>query len=116
MSKVIVSRKTPNGFLMEVNKQTVVINGYNSDDSLIIVKDKTVGITYDVDEAFFDKWVEQNKTHPLYTGGFVFKTKDERSARSQAKEKANLKTGLEQKTKAELDKVAGATEVKKDEE
>lgn len=115
MSNVIVSCKTPNGFIMEVNGVTQKINGFNSEYSILVYeKGAAIGITHDVNEDFWKAWLSKHKNHPLVTGGHVFISKSENSARSQAKEMKAEKTGMEQKTKAELEKVAGAGENPKD--
>lgn len=115
MSTVIICCKEPSGFIMEVQGKSVKINGYNSEDGFIMFeRGQKIGITHDVDESFFDAWLLAHKDHPLNTGGFVFKSKSEKSAKDEAKEKKDEKTGMEQKTEAELDKVAGATKNKGD--
>lgn len=119
MATVILGCKTPNGFTMELNGKAVKINGSASEDGIIIYeKGEAIGITHDVDKSFWDAWRTKFAKHPLVAGSkpynqpFVFEAKSEASLKAQAKEMKSVKTGLEQKTKAELDKVAGATENK----
>lgn len=111
MSTVIVSCKDGAGFDMEVNGVIVKINGYNSKSIMMIEHGEQIGVTYDVDEAFFDAWYAKHKDHPLCSGGFVFKSKTEKSAKDEAKEKRSVKTGTEQKTPQELEKVSGAVKL-----
>lgn len=112
MSTVIVCCKTPNGFTMEVDKKEIKIHGVNSKESIMMVQQgQAVGVTYDVPKDFWEKWLSIHKSHPLNTSGSVFVSESERSAKAQAKEEKDRKTGLEPKTKDELDKVAGATEL-----
>jgi len=115
MATVIIGCKTPNGFWMEHEGVKVKINGTQSEDGFIMVeKGVTVGITYDVDKSLWDAWRTKFANHPLVSGSepykepFVFEAKSESSAKAQAKETKSVKTGLEQKTPAELEKVAGA--------
>lgn len=109
MATVIIGCKTPNGFWMEHEGVKVKINGTQSEDGFIMVeKGLTVGITYDVDKSLWDAWRTKFASHPLCAEQFVFEAKSESSAKAQAKETKSLKTGLEQKTPAELEKVAGA--------
>ena len=113
MASVIVCCKTNAGFVMEVDGVSKTIHGYNSQDNLLrVVNGYEVGVTYDVDEGLFDKWVSIHKDHPLVSGGFVWKDKSEKEIKAKAKDLKEVKTGMEQKTKAELDKVAGAKENK----
>ena len=115
MATVIVSCKLPAGIIMEVNNVQKKINGYNSEDGMIVYeRGSAIGITYDIEESFFDSWAEANKGHPLISGDapFIWKTSSENNAKAQAKETKEVKTGLEQKTKDELEKTYGATEKK----
>lgn len=115
MSKVILACKVPNGFIMELNGVSAKINGSNTEDGFIIVeKGETIGLTYDVDKSLWGAWRSKFASHPLVAGSkpynqpFVYEVKSEASAKSQAKEMKEVKTGLEQKTPDELEKVAGA--------
>ncbi len=115
MSTVIIACKTPSGFTMELNGKEIKINGSNTEDGMIVFeRGEQIGITYDVPKDFWDAWRKKFADHPLNTGGFVFETKSEKSAKDQAKDEKGNKTGLEAKTKEELSKVAGATESKDD--
>lgn len=117
MSKVILACKVPNGFIMELNGVSAKINGSNTEDGFIIVeKGETVGLTYDVDKSLWDAWRTKFASHPLCTNQFVYEAKSEASAKAQAKEMKAVKTGLEQKTPDELEKVAGAKKDKSVEE
>lgn len=119
MATVIVSCKLPAGITLEVDGVQQKINGYNNEDSIIIYeKGQRIGVTYDVDESFFDKWVSQNKQHPLIANEapFIWKSKNESNAKAQAKDTKDEKTGLEQKTPSELEAVAGAKKDKLSEE
>ena len=109
MSKVILGCKTPNGFIMEVDGISKKINGSKTEDGLITFeRGETIGITYEVDKSLWDAWRSRYANHPLCAKGFVFEAKSESSLKAQAKEMKEVKTGLEQKTPEELEKVAGA--------
>ena len=53
MATVVVSCKTPNGFIMEVDGVTQTINGWNSKEALVVrLLDGTqAALTSDVDAA-----------------------------------------------------------------
>ena len=115
MATVILACKTPAGFIMEVNGVKLQINGYNSKENVIRYDNgQLIGITYDVPKDFWDAWRAKHVNHPLVAGSepykqpFVFEAKSEASVKAIAKETKEVKTGLEQKTVAELEKVAGA--------
>lgn len=109
MATVILGCKTPNGFIMEHNGVSVKINGTQSQDGIIMVeRGLTVGVTHDVPKELWDAWRTKFAKHPLCADQFVFEAKSESSAKAQAKEMKSVKTGLEQKTPQELEKVAGA--------
>lgn len=114
MATVILGCKTPSGFTMELDGRSHVINGAQNQDGGVIIVERghQIGITHEVDKSLWDAWRKKFANHPLVKNGFVFEAKSENSAKAQAKEMKEVKTGLEQKTKAELEKVAGAKESK----
>lgn len=114
MATVIIGCKTPNGFWMEHEGVKVKINGAKSEDGFVIVeKGVTIGITH-VEKSLWDAWRTKFASHPLVCGSkpynepFVYEDKSESNIKARAKETKEVKTGLEQKTPAELEKVAGA--------
>lgn len=109
MATVILASRLPNDLKMEVNGTVVKINGSQSQDGIVFFeRGETIGITNDVDKSFWDAWRTKYAKHPIVANGFIFESKSESSAKAQAKELKNEKSGLEQKTPAELEKVAGA--------
>jgi hypothetical protein len=92
MSYVTVGLKHPNGIIMKVGTTEVVLNGYNK--NVIHTQDPT-GYTEGVPEDLWNKWLEQNKNHPLHTGGFIFVDKSTNKVKAEAVEKKGVKTGTE---------------------
>jgi hypothetical protein len=90
MSKVTVGCKLPHGLVAKVGDKSVTFNGTNTTDLI-----GGHGITHDVDQAFWDAWLEQNKGLAFVRNGFVFADAKPASVTAQAKEKTNEKTGLE---------------------
>ena len=111
MSTVTVSCKTPNGFVMEVDGTRVNINGFNAKEHgqlLVIEGHEAVGLTHDVPEAFFKKWLEKFKDHPLHTNGLVFADVSVNKVKAETKERKGVKSGMEPIDPAKLP-VAGVT-------
>lgn len=52
-------------------------------------------LTPGVDADFFEKWMEQNKDSQVVREGLIFAHEKSSSARDEAKEKAELRSGLE---------------------
>lgn len=115
MAEVIIACKTSGGVTMELDGIKKVIHGFASEDNMIMFeKGEAIGITYGVDKSFWDAWRTKFANHPLLANGFIYEAKSEASAKSQAKEMKEVKTGLEQKTKKELESVSGTKELKND--
>lgn len=109
MATVILGCKHPTGFVMEVDGVSKVINGSMTEfGTIAFERGEQIGITSDVDQGLWNAWRTRFANHPLCAKGFVFEAKSESNLKAQAKEMKEVKTGLEQKTPAELEKVAGA--------
>lgn len=87
---VTVGCKLPNGLILELNGQTVEINGSTS--SRVIGGH---GITYDVDAEFFDAWMEAHADHAMVRNGFIFAHDKAADTKAEAAEKEDNATGLE---------------------
>lgn len=87
---VTVGCKLPNGLILELNGQTVEVNGSTS--SRVIGGH---GITYDVDAEFFDAWMEANEDRAMVRNGFIFAHDKAADTKAEAAEKENNATGLE---------------------
>lgn len=87
---VTVGCKLPNGLILELNGQTVEINGANS--SRLVGGH---GITYDVDAEFFDAWLEAYADRAMVRNGFIFAHDKAADTKAEAAEKENNATGLE---------------------
>lgn len=90
MVTVIVGCKLPHGLTIEIDGNSVTLNGINS--STII---GGYGLTYDVDKEFFDKYLELYADTELVKNGLIFAQEKLKEARTEAEEKAGLKNGLE---------------------
>ncbi len=53
------------------------------------------GLTTGVDEAFFDRWLANNKNFPPVKNGLIFKQSSEDKASDEALERSGEKTGME---------------------
>ena len=97
MATVVVSCKTPNGFIMEVDGVTQTINGWNSKEALVVIlKDGTkAALTSDVDANLWDKWRSIYKYHELVANGCVFAESTENTAKAATKERTGVKSGME---------------------
>ena len=87
---VTVGCKLPNGFVLEVGNQSVVLNGSNS--SALIGGH---GITHGVDAQLWQAWLEQHAERDMVKNGFVFAHEKSRDAKAEAQEKADNANGLE---------------------
>lgn len=93
---VVVGCKLPNGLLCELgarddeNYYSVRLNGAN--DSRI---EGGFGITPNVPEDFWNKWVKTHARLDFVKKGLVFVEGDLDSARDHAEERSGVKTGLE---------------------
>jgi len=52
-------------------------------------------LTPNVDKAFIERWLEQNKDHDVVRNNLIFVSKSRDSAMDQAKEQAGVRSGLE---------------------
>lgn len=52
-------------------------------------------LTPNVDKAKFEMWLEQNKDNPWVTNGLIFAHTNANSAKAEAREKGDIKTGFE---------------------
>lgn len=87
---IIVGCKLPHGLEIQLGGKTVLLNGNNSTDIV-----GGYGLTYDVDKAAFDQWLLDYKDFPAVQQGLIFAQTTDQKAKSQAKEQAAVKTGLE---------------------
>jgi hypothetical protein len=114
MALISVGCKLPQGLIMElgyeivpggVNKlpeyKRVVLAGANQHSVVTgslrspSPKDLRPGITNNVDEAFFDAWVEAHKATNIVRNGLVFKAKNAGEATAKAADIAQKPTGME---------------------
>lgn len=108
MATVMIACRLPAGVTMDIDGVKTKINGYNTQDSFIMVdRDQKVGLTV-VDKDDWDKWREIHKKREIFVNQHIYETKSESSAKAQAKELKGVKSGLDQKTTQELDKATGA--------
>lgn len=87
---VTVGCKLPNGLILELNGQTVEINGSTS--SRVIGGH---GITYDVDADFFNAWLEAYADRAMVRNGFIFAHDKAADTKAEAVDKEDNATGLE---------------------
>lgn len=119
---VTVACKLPHGLIMQLQEKTtqvqpvmggglrevdvwvpsnardpITLNGNAHPQNMAPKADIASGfaLTYDVPKDFWDEWVSQNKTLPAVKNGLVFAQPNARRAKDEAKEKTDLRTGLE---------------------
>lgn len=73
----------------------VVLNGWahKKEEAAACLIVNGFAVTHEVSKDFMDQWLEQNKEHSAVKAGLIFTAK--RGDHGQAKEKADVKSGLE---------------------
>lgn len=90
MPNITVGCKLPNGLILQLNDKTVSLNGF--------MKGRAIGgygLTEGVDEAFFNEWIKSHSDMLVVKNELIFKQKNLKEAKSQAKDTADKKSGLE---------------------
>lgn len=90
MATLTIGCKLPNGIILEMGDKKVTLAGANS--SVLIGGH---GITENVDQAFFEAWIAQNKDLQFVKAGHLFAHEKASNTAAQAKDRAGEKTGLE---------------------
>lgn len=81
--------------LAGANQSTLQLAAQNPGQTLVSGKHMRAGITENVDEAFFDKWVEDHRESHIVKNGLIFKMKNRREAEARGKDEEQKKTGFE---------------------
>jgi hypothetical protein len=89
MANITVACKLPNGLILDQDGKKVVLKGSRDRDAVA-----GFGLTQ-VDEGFWSTWTTAYKDFPPLKKGLVFAQAKEASAAAEAKEKKDVKTGLE---------------------
>ena len=89
MSTVTVGCKLPNGLIIELDEQRVVLNGANSSNLI-----GGFGLT-EVNKPLFDAWLEKHKDYEPVKQGLIFAQEKPANAQAEARDKAELKNGFE---------------------
>ena len=87
---VIVGCKLPHGLETQMGGVTVVLNGTNSTDIV-----GGYGLTYGVDKAAFEQWLIDYANFEPVKREMIFANATEKSAKAEAIEKSDEKSGLE---------------------
>ena len=87
---VVVGCKLPNGVVLEVGTQSIVLNGSN--DAKVIGGH---GITRGVPADFWAAWLEENGDRAMVKNGFIFAHDKAADTKAEAEEKANNATKQE---------------------
>lgn len=87
---VTVGCKLPNGLHLDLGDKRVTLNGANS--ARIV---GGYGITEGVDAAFFEAWKKTYADSPAVKNGLVFAHGKTGDVEAQAREQAEIRTGLE---------------------
>lgn len=103
MSTCTVGCKVPNGLILEIGERgtdtykQVVLRGQSAGNIV-----GGFGLTENVDENAFDRWLETNKALPWAKQGLVFKMRNTTEASARALDHSEQKTGLERLTPDKL--------------
>lgn len=89
MPNITVGCKLPHGLIIKTGGKAVTLNGANS--ARIV---GGYGLTQ-VDKDFFEAWKKEFAQFPPLKHGLIFAQEKPASADSQAKEQADIRTGLE---------------------
>lgn len=81
----------------DVGAEPVHIKGWShpQDKAPAIQLVNGFALTPNVDKAFFEKWMSQNKDHHVVKSGLIFAQSKGTEAAAEAKDKKTLKSGLE---------------------
>lgn len=77
--------------------EEVVVRGYSQPNSAVpqVATEGAFMLTHGVSRSFWEDWVEQNRDHPYLENGLLFAADSKNYARDKAKEREELKSGLE---------------------
>lgn len=89
MANITVACKLPNGVVLNQGETKVLLKGARDRDAIA-----GFGLT-EVDEGFWSTWSTAHKDFPPLKKGFIFAQQKASSAAAEAKEKADVKTGME---------------------
>lgn len=90
MTTVTVGCKLPHGLIIEVEGKRVKLHGANT--SRVV---GGYGLTPGVDKDFFDAWLKLSATSVVVKRGLIFAQDNPGKAEGQAKEQAEIRSGLE---------------------
>lgn len=88
-SFVTVACKLPHGLQLQVGDKKLIARGANAPDAIA-----GFGLTA-MPEDFWNAWEAEHKTFEPFVKGLIFAQPKNGDARAEAKEKEDLKTGLE---------------------
>lgn len=92
-----VACKLPHGLHLDLEGKRITLNGTMKSGRLnkfFMAPDDCVGLTQ-VPVDFWEAWAEKNRELPQLKKGFIFANSKKKEVLSEAKEKSDLKTGLE---------------------
>lgn len=89
MPTITVACKLPNGLVLNLGDTKVVLKGARDREAVA-----GFGLT-EVDEGFWSTWTTQHKDFVPLKKGMIFAQPKAASAAAEAKEKKDIKTGLE---------------------
>jgi hypothetical protein len=90
MPKIAVGCKLPNGLHLDHGGKRVTLKGAN--DSVVVGGH---GITEEVDQDFFDAWMQAHQDFQPVKQSLIFAHAKRANVEAEAKEKANNKSGFE---------------------
>jgi hypothetical protein len=81
--------------LAGANQKTMRLARENPGVAMVSHPQMRVGVTENVDEAFFDKWVADHAQSNIVRNGLIFKMKNVREVEARGKDEEQKKTGAE---------------------
>lgn len=94
---VLIACKLPFGLHLDLGKQRVTLNGSGKSKevgSFFSIPSKAYGLTK-VPCDFWDAWIKLNGNLDAVKRGYIFANETKKDLKAEAKEKSDLKTGLE---------------------
>ena len=88
--KVTVACMIPNGLILEVGSRSVIVEGSRNSPLL-----GGCGFTENVDKDFFEAWLSAHKELTFVKQGLIFAHDKTASAKDEAKDMKDEKSGLE---------------------
>lgn len=94
---VLIACKLPYGLHLDLGKQRVTLNGSGKSEKVgrfFSISSEAYGLTK-VPRDFWESWFKANSNLDAVKKGYIFASESRKDLKAEAKEKSDLKTGLE---------------------